>query len=184
LQNIQVQKLIILADYTAWPCRQFARLGGYLLLVLTAVIFFDVVARKVFDAGSYKLQELEWHIHGAIAMLGFGYAYINNSHVRIDLFSSKFSSRLRLWVEFWAILLVLIPFMSYLLWTGAEFAARSYAWGEVSSGDLGLTHRWVIKSMIPLSALLTISGSLSVALRCLIALKNPDQIPNPIESSH
>lgn len=183
LKKTQLDYLVSLAEYSAWPCRQFARLAGYLLLVLAAVIFFDVLSRKIFNAGSYKLQELEWHLHGAIALLAFGYAYTKNSHVRIDLFSAKYSSRLKLWLEFWAIILVLIPFMSYLFWTGAEFAARSFIWGEGSMSGLGLSQRWIIKAVIPLSAVLTILGGLSVALRCLIVLKNPDLVSNPIVSS-
>jgi TRAP-type mannitol/chloroaromatic compound transport system permease small subunit len=174
-----MEKLLKLSDLLAWPCRQMARAIGLLLLVLTAVILYDVIGRKFFSTGSFKLQELEWHLHGAIALLGFGYAYTLNAHVRIDVFSSKIPERIKLWMEIFAILAFLIPMMSLLLWFGYEFAERAFIRNETSNGGVGLSNRWIIKSVVPLSALLTIFGGLSVALRCFVILKSPHHLNNP-----
>ena len=67
-----MNSLLIVARYLAFPSHIFARVAGYLLLVLTLVIMYDVVGRKFFNTGSFKLQELEWHLHGAISMLAPG----------------------------------------------------------------------------------------------------------------
>lgn len=178
-----MERLLILSRWLAVPCRLFARLAGLLLLVLTAVIIYDVIGRRFFNTGSFVLQELEWHLHGAIAVLAFGYAYIRNVHVRIDIFADRMSERTRLWLEFWAILLFLVPFMSFLLWFGYDFAERAFVRGESAPGGLGLSQRWIIKSAIPVSALLAILGGLSVALRCLVVLKRPDLARDPFEGS-
>ncbi|MEX0339219.1 MAG: TRAP transporter small permease subunit [Arenibacterium sp.] len=162
-------------------CTYFARFVGWLLLVLTAVILYDVIGRKFFATGSFKLQELEWHLHGAIAMLGFGYAYIRNAHVRIDIFAGLMSCRFKLKLEIAGIVLFLVPFMLLVAWFGFEFAERAYQRGETSNGGLGLSHRWIIKSVIPLSAILSILGGLSVAIRCLAALRHPGRFDNPLE---
>lgn len=150
-----------------------ARALGLVLLVLVGVILYDVVGRKFFNTGSFVLQELEWHLHGAAAVLGFGYAYVKDAHVRIDVFSGRFPTRTRLRIELVAILAFLIPFMVLLGWFGFDFAARSWASGESSPGGVGLTNRWIVKSAIPLSALLAILGGLSVALRIVAALRDP-----------
>ena len=152
-----------------------------MLLVLTAVILYDVVGRKFFATGSFKLQELEWHLHGAIALLGMGYAYINNAHVRIDVFAGALPERVKLWMELFAILAFLIPFMSLLLNYGYDFAERSYIRNESSSGGLGLTNRWIIKSAVPLAAFLTLCGGVSVALRIVVVLFRPDLRRSPFE---
>ena len=156
-----------------------ARLVGWLLMVLMAVIIYDVVGRRFFSTGSFKLQELEWHLHGAIAVLSFGWAYIKNAHVRIDLFSAHMRSETRLRIEILAICLFLLPFMALLLWYGIDFAHRSYIRNESSPGGVGLTNRWIIKSAIPLSALLTISAGLSVLMRAIVALRRPDLLSDP-----
>lgn len=176
-----MRTLLKISDLLAVPCRLASRSIGYLLLVLTAVILYDVIGRKFFATGSFKLQELEWHLHGAIAVLGFGYAYISNAHVRIDIFAELMTNNFKLKLEIIGIALFLLPFMGLLFWFGFDFAERAFQRGETSNGGLGLSHRWIIKSVIPLSALLTMMGGLSVAARCLVALKRPDLAKNPLE---
>lgn len=173
--------MLRLADALALPCHLFARLAGLLLLVLTGVIIYDVIGRRFFNTGSFVVSDLEWHLHGAIAILGFGYAYIRDAHVRIDIFAHRMSHRFRLQLEFWAILLFVLPFMGLLIWFGWDFAARAFARGEGAVGGMGLPNRWIIKSAIPLSGLLTILGALSVALRIRVALTRPDLVETPFE---
>ncbi|MEC9198158.1 MAG: TRAP transporter small permease subunit [Pseudomonadota bacterium] len=171
-----MERWLAVSDRLAGPCRLVARLCGWLLLVLMAVILYDVIGRRFFSTGSFKLQELEWHLHGAIAVLCFGYAYTENAHVRIDLFSQKMNRNTRLWIEILAIALFLIPFMALLVWYGSDFTWRSFTRAEGSPGGVGLSNRWIIKSAIPLGAVLTIFGGLSVMLRAIVALKRPDLV--------
>lgn len=168
-----MQKLLIYSKILAWPCEQAAKFIGYLLLLLTAVILYDVIGRKFFATGSFKLQEAEWHLHGTIALLGLGYAYIKNAHVRIDVFSDRIPTNTKLIMEIFAIFVFLIPFMGLLLWFGYDFAERSYMRSETSAGGVGLPYRWIIKSVLPIAALLNILAGLSVALNCIVALKAP-----------
>ena len=156
-----------------------ARFAGLMLLVLTGVIIYDVVGRRFFSTGSYRLQELEWHIHGAIAVLAFGYAYTRNAHVRVDVLADRIPPRLKLWLEIVVISLFLIPFLCLLIWYGYEFAERAFVRKEGSNGGLGLPDRWIVKSLVPLSAGLAICGAVSVALRCLVVLQRPDILSTP-----
>lgn len=163
--------MLTLARLLDRVCVAFARFAGVLLLLLTAVIIYDVIGRRFFNTGSVALQELEWHLHGAIAVLGFGYAYTRNAHVRIDVFHQHFSERLKLVLEIAGIALLLTPFLIGVMWFGYDFALRSFVRGEGSSGGLGLDHRWIIKSTVPLSALLALCGAWSVGLRAIAALR-------------
>lgn len=174
-------RLLVLSDAFAWPCRAVARVIGLLLLVLTAVIVYDVIGRKFFATGSIMLRELSWHLHGVIAMLGFGYAYVLNAHVRIDVIAARFRDRTRLWIELGAIFLLLIPFMIALIWFGTETAHRAFVRGEGPAGGLGIPHRWIIRSVIPLAGVLTIMGALSVALRVIHALRQSAEFTTPWE---
>jgi TRAP-type mannitol/chloroaromatic compound transport system permease small subunit len=173
--------LLRLSDFFALPCRLAARLCGWLLLVLAAVIVYDVVGRRFFSTGSFKLQELEWHIHGTIALLCFGWTYLADAHVRIDIFSSNMRRNTRLWIEIVAIVAFLIPFMMLLTWFGTDFVLRSFERGEGSPGGIGLPNRWIVKSVIPLGAMLTISGGLAVLFKAIVALRRPDILRTPWE---
>lgn len=152
-------------------CTYAARLAGTLLLALTAVVLYDVIGRQFFNTGSVALSELQWHIHGAIALLAFGYAYTRDAHVRIDVLSQNFSSRFKARLEIAGIALLLTPFLLVVLWYGYDFAVRSYLRGESSPVSLGLTHRWIIKSVVPLSAIIALLGAWSVLLRMVAHLR-------------
>ncbi|WP_146620066.1 TRAP transporter small permease subunit [Acuticoccus sediminis] len=174
-----MRSLLIIAEVLAVPCRIVARIIGWLLLVLMAVIIYDVIGRRFFSTGSFKLQELEWHIHGAIAVLGFGYAYVHNAHVRIDVFSNSFSTATKMRIEILAIIVFLIPFMALIFWFGLDFVMRSYERGEGSPGGVGLSDRWIIKTAIPAAAVLAIMGGVSVLMRAIVALRRPDLLADP-----
>ncbi len=169
-----MQASLKIAAALTWLCDWAARLAAVLLFVLVGVIIYDVIGRKFFSTGSFVLQELEWHIHGVIAMFALGYAYTRNAHVRIDVLAPRMRDRFRLWMEFWVIVLLVIPFFLLIVWYGYEFALRAFERGEGANGGRGLPHRWVIKSVVPISALITISGCTAVALRILVVLRRPD----------
>ena len=70
---------------------------AWVILALIVVIMFDVITRKIYWTqqliltswaheymSSTKLQELEWHLHGVVLLLAFGFAYVCDKHVRID----------------------------------------------------------------------------------------------------
>lgn len=156
-----------------------ARIAAVLLLVLTFVTMYDVVGRRFFSTGSILLQEMEWHIHGIIAMFAIGYAYTRNAHVRIDVFAHHMSARFKLWMELLAIVLLLIPFLTFLAFYGYEFAERAFVRGEGANGGRGLPHRWIIKSVVPVASVLIIMAATSVALRCFVVLKRPDLLTDP-----
>lgn len=178
-----MQNALRISDALSRVCLWAARLAGLLLFVLTAVIIYDVVGRRFFATGSFKLQELEWHLHGVIATFAFGYAYTRNAHVRIDIMDRHLGARLKLWMELIVIVCFLIPFLMLITYYGYEFALRAYVRGETSNGGLGLSHRWIIKSAVPVSAVLAIAGSVSVALRHLVVLRRPDLLASPYEEA-
>lgn len=163
-------------------CIYAARIAGLTLLALTAVILYDVIGRRFFNTGSVALQELEWHLHGTIAMLAFGYAYTRNAHVRIDILHQNFSKQFQLKLEIFGILFLLTPFLLLLLWYGFDFSHRAFIRDEGSSGGLGLDHRWIIKSTIPLSACVALCGAWSVALRAIVVLRGELDIPYSMAS--
>lgn len=174
-----MQAALKLAGALTRLCDWAARLAAVMLVLLVFVIIYDVIGRKFFATGSFVLQELEWHIHGVVAVFAFGYAYTRNAHVRIDVLADRMSDRFRLWLEFWVLLVLVIPFFAFIVWYGYEFAERAFVRGEGANGGRGLPHRWIIKSTVPISALLTIAGCLAVALRILAVLRRPDLLRDP-----
>ena len=144
--------------------------GAWLSLPLIFIIIFDVITRRFFILGSTKLQELEWHLHTAIFLLTLGFAYINNAHVRIEIIRERYSSTLKSFFEIVGISLFLIPYTYIIIYYGIDFVSRSYNLNEVSSALTGLSHRWIIKSFIPIGMLLLFLAGLSILLKNILFL--------------
>jgi TRAP-type mannitol/chloroaromatic compound transport system permease small subunit len=106
-------------------------------------------------------------------MLSLGYAYLRNVHVRIDMAVSGMAVRTRAWIELVGLLLLFLPFVVMLLRWGVVFWEASWRMNEASDNPMGLPHRWLIKPVIPLGALLLIMAGLCNMLRLAVFLAGP-----------
>jgi len=143
------------------------KLGAWLSLPLIAIIMFDIISRKFFVLGSTKLQEMEWHLHAALFLLALGYAYLKNSHVRIEVIRESFSTKLKAISEVIGVLIFILPYTGLIVWFGIDFVSRSYGMNEVSAALTGLSHRWIMKSFVPMGMAFLWLAGISVLLRNL-----------------
>ena len=134
------------------------KLTMWLILATTMISAGNALVRKIFNQSSNGLLEIQWYLFAAVFMLGAGYGFLKNSHVRIDFISSKLSDRARNWVDVVGILLVLLPFCGIgiaLVW---PFFMQAFTSGEMSQNAGGLI-RWPAYGLIPLGfALLMLQG--------------------------
>lgn len=145
------------------------RWAAWFIVPLVLVTVLDVVARKLTfrtaDGSVYGLQiwlktyisryfestllqELEWHLHTALFALVLGFGTIYNTHVRVDLVRDHVSFRQKLWIEFLGLSCFMIPYLLLVIWFASSWVADSYAVGEISASTVGLSHRWIIKSVL------------------------------------
>jgi TRAP-type mannitol/chloroaromatic compound transport system permease small subunit len=154
--------------------------ASLLFLPLTAVIVYDVIQRKAIsvDSGfidtpfylsSTVLQELEWHLHGALFLLTLGFAYVKDAHVRIELLRDRFPPRRRMRMEALGILLLLLPYCWFVTTYGWGFAERAYLTAENSATN-GIPDRWIVKAFVPVGFVLLGLAGLSVLLKCAVRL--------------
>jgi TRAP-type mannitol/chloroaromatic compound transport system permease small subunit len=146
---------------------RIAGLGAaYILLPIQIVLSVGyVVARKFSHFQLTPWQELEWHLFFALVFLTLGSAYLADRHVRIDIVRDRMSVRSRAMIEIAGFFLALLPFSLILLYLGTTPAWDAFILGERSRAPLGLSHRWIIKSMIPIGALLLLLAGVVVTLR-------------------
>jgi len=88
-----------------------------LWLVLAAVLISagNAVMRKAFDIGSNAFLEIQWYLFAAVFMLGSGYVWLRNGHVRIDFISSKLSRRSNAIIDVVGMLAFTIPLCIILI---------------------------------------------------------------------
>jgi TRAP-type mannitol/chloroaromatic compound transport system permease small subunit len=69
------------------------RLTMWLVLAAVLISAGNAAMRKAFDIGSNAYLEIQWYLFAAVFMLGAGYVWLKNAHVRIDFISSRLSKR-------------------------------------------------------------------------------------------
>lgn len=153
-----------------------ARIAAWAGVILIATTIFDVVTRRFLVLGSTKLQEFEWHMH--VVLFGFlvGYAYLKDAHVRIDLIRERLSERTQWWLELIGCLVFLLPYCALVIYFSYDFTVRSYEVGEISASATGLTHRWIIKAVIPIGFSLLGLAGIAVVLRKIVELVGPPDL--------
>ena len=135
------------------------RAASWLWLVLLGVIVVNVTLRYAFGEGRIELEELQWHLNAAAFLAAITYGYRVDAHIRIDLVSSRLPPRRRAWMELLGTVLLLLPFLALVLWFGVPFFWHSWAVSEVSASPGGLPWRWLLKALLPLTALFLIAAA-------------------------
>jgi len=132
----------------------FAKLAAYLVMVLSFLVVYDSVNRYFFGGGSIALQELEWHLFDIIFLLGLSYTLKSDKHVRVDIFYGNFSQKTKAMVNIASQLFLILPFALLIIYVSFGYIELSYTQNEISPDPGGLTHRWLIKSMMIVGFLL------------------------------
>jgi TRAP-type mannitol/chloroaromatic compound transport system permease small subunit len=168
------------------------RWASWLFVPLVIITVFDVIARKmvwiqiwlvehlgrIFE--STLLQELEWHVHTALFALVLGYGYIWNTHVRVDLVRENLAFRKKAWLELLGLSIFMIPYCLIVIWFATIYAYDSWAISEISASQVGLHHRWVIKSILVVGLVVAALSGVAVWLQVAIVLWGPQNIRFPL----
>lgn len=120
-------------------------------VILICVILTQVILRYGFNSGLVPLEELMWHFFAVAFMFGLSFAVTNDSHIRVDIIHMRLSRKNQHRWEIFGILFFLLPFILIVFSHSLEWVAYSYGVNETSANPTGLTHRWIIKSVIPFS---------------------------------
>jgi len=140
---------------------------AFILALLVMLIVYDATARYLFSSGSTALQELEWHFFDVVILFSIAYTLKHNAHVRVDIFYDKFPLKTQTFIDIVALLLFILPLSSLIIYIGFGFVELSFLQSEASSDPGGLSHRWIVKSLMPLAFLFLALQSISELLQKL-----------------
>lgn len=157
------------------------RAVAWCVLALVLAAFAVVVLRYGFGIGAVALQETVTWLHAIVFMVGAAYTLRHDAHVRVDVFYRGMAPRHRALVDLLGSLFLLMPICALILWKGWGYAATSWALGEGSRETGGLSHLWLLKSLIPLTAALLLLQGASLALHSLRAILGRVTPPEPHE---
>ena len=148
------------------------RAAAWLALAIVVLEFALVVARYLFALGTIWLSETVIYAHATLFMLAAAWTLRAGGHVRVDVFYAEASPRAQAIVDLAGSVLLLLPFALVLVWLGVPYAARSWAVLERSQEASGLPLVFVLKTLIPLFALLMALQGIAQAIRAAALLRN------------
>jgi TRAP-type mannitol/chloroaromatic compound transport system permease small subunit len=163
-------RIIGLADRIDRLNAAIGRTVAWLCLFVVLVQFAVVVLRYGFGIGSIWLTESIIYGHAALFMLAAAWTLREGGHVRVDVFYADASPRWKALVDLCGALLLLLPFMLVLGWFSLPYVARSWAILETSRETSGIPAVFLLKTLIPLFALLMALQGVAQAIRAALVL--------------
>jgi TRAP-type mannitol/chloroaromatic compound transport system permease small subunit len=143
---------------------------AWLTLGMVLITFAVVVLRYGMQTGSIALQESVSYLHAIVFMLGAAYTLKHDGHVRVDIFYQKASPQTRAWTNLLGTLLLLFPTCGFILASSLDYVASSWSIQEGSRETGGLDGVFLLKTVIPLMAVLLLLQGCSLALRSALVI--------------
>lgn len=171
-------QLIKIADILETLNCRIGRGASYLAIAMAVGVTLLVILRNGFDWGNIAAQELILYFHSALFLLCLSYTAHCEGHVRVDIHYRRLSKTAQAWIDILGNIIFLLPFASFLLLVSWPYAEQSWRLLEGSSSSNGLDFVFLLKSLIPLAALLLLIYALSDTLKklALILIENESNV--------
>ena len=150
---------------------RIGRLVSWLTLGMVLATVTVVVMRYTAGMGLIWLQEsINW-MHSLVFMLGAAYTLKADEHVRVDVFYRGMNERWKAAINLAGTILFLLPLCAFLLVESWQYVATSWRIAERSREAGGLPMIYLLKTVIPMMAVLLALQGISMVLRAILRLR-------------
>jgi TRAP-type mannitol/chloroaromatic compound transport system permease small subunit len=172
-----LSRMLGLADRIDRLNGAIGRAAAWLALFIVLVQFVVVLMRYVLGIGSIWLTESILYGHAALFLLAAAWTLKEGGHVRVDVFYADASPRTKALVDLVGALALLIPFAIAIAWLAGPYVARAWMTLERSREASGLPFVYLLKTLIPLFAVMLALQGVSQAIRAanILAASRPDR---------
>jgi TRAP-type mannitol/chloroaromatic compound transport system permease small subunit len=146
------------------------RAAAWCCLFIVLAEFAVVVMRYAFGIGSIRLQESVLYAHAALFMLAAAWTLQIDGHVRVDIFYAQANPRTKALIDLVGALVFLLPVTVVIGALSLPYVARSWTIFESSRETSGLPFVYLLKTLIPLFALLLGLQGVAQAIRAWLVL--------------
>ena len=159
-----------LARFFAAFAQYSGRAIAWLLPVMVVLICLVVVLRYAFNSNTTLLHEVVLYLHASLFLLGASHALYTDSHVRVDVFYRHFSVRQKAWINAIGSIVFLLPFCVLIVLSSWDFVLQSWQIKEVSVDPSGLPFVYLLKALLPLSAIMLMLQAVAEVFNSLSVL--------------
>ena len=169
-----LRRLIALFDAISLTVGDMVRWAALGLVLVTGLI---VVQRYVFGVSITKLQESVIYLHALLFLLSSAATLYHGGHVRVDIVYSKLSARGKAWTDLLGVYLALIPMCWLILMTSESYVGGAWRILERSRESDGLPLVFLLKTAIPVFAVMMIAQGFAMASRAALTLSGETPPP-------
>ncbi len=126
----------------------FGKLSSFLIILLIVLVSFSVILRYLFAIGFTWLQDLYIWIHACFILLGIGFTFNKDQHVRIDIIYRNLQTKKKRLVNFLGSIIFGLPLCYLIIIKGYDFFLRSYHISENSKETGGLPNVFILKFFV------------------------------------
>ncbi|MCF3629663.1 TRAP transporter small permease subunit [Thalassospiraceae bacterium LMO-SO8] len=168
-----IKTIHAIEELSIWVGRTF----GWCILILTLSVAYEVFVRYVLNAPTVWAFDMMVQMYGALFLMAGPYALAQDTHVRADVVYRLLSVRWQARIDLILYFCFFFPGMLALAWYGAEIAADSWRYKEVSWNSPARIQIYFFKTLIPLAAGLFIIQGIAECMRCYLAIKSGRWLP-------
>lgn len=172
-----MQTLLALSRGIDWFTEKLGRMLCWLLLAAVVISTVNAITRKAFSLSSNAYLEAQWYLFAITFMLGAGYVFLHDQHVRIDALSSKLKRTTQIKIDVVGIVVFLLPLCIFVIWESLPSVMTAIETQEVSASPGGLI-RWPLYMLVPVGFTLLAIQSLSELVKRLAFLTGAGPDPH------
>lgn len=162
------------AAYAEPIVRSAAAFARWLVYAMALIQFAVVILRYVFGLNFIFMQESVTYLHGFVFLIAAGYALLTDDHVRVDIFYRDATTEKRAIVDLAGAYLLLFPFCFVLLWAAGPYVASAWSVLEGSTEQSGIQGVFLLKSLIPVFAVLLLLAGVVLSEKAVRSLLERD----------
>ncbi|MEM9218119.1 MAG: TRAP transporter small permease subunit [Cyanobacteria bacterium P01_F01_bin.150] len=172
--NTLLDSLLNLSQWIDAINKRIGQFAYWLVLAMLGVGSWNVIGRYVGQAigqnlSSNSLIEAQWYMFSIIFLMGAAYTLQKNSHVRVDMFQSRWNRKRKALAELVGTVFFLLPFCTLVIAFSWKVILASWKILEASPDPGGLP-RYPIKSMIIVGFVTLIFQGISEAIKNIAIL--------------
>ena len=186
--------LLKISDWIGAISEWCGKIAQYLVIAVIAIGFYNVFVRYVGRFTGTQLSsnvyiELQWYLYSLIFFLGFPYILKHGVNVRVDILYARWSPKTQAWIDFWATLLLLMPFC--IIGIVVTYNSVMTSWGLLPNGEWGTWElspdpgglpRAPIKSMIIVAFSLMVLQSISQLVKYVAVIVGYHEVYESIKA--
>ncbi|GAB6888250.1 TRAP transporter small permease subunit [Desulfothermus okinawensis JCM 13304] len=156
-----------------WLNEIIGKITSYIVYVLLFVVVYEVVRRKVFNSPTMWGFEFSYMLYAVMFLMGFGYTLKHKMHIGIDVFYSRFSTRVQGILDLITFFIFFIPFTLIAIKSSWIFMLQSWQGMEHSQSPWA-PPIYPFKTFMPIAFFLLFLQGISEAIKSYYKIKGEE----------